>query len=263
MRYGALLGAGVLVPWCLVGQQDAERGVEELQQDETAYELVIEQLEKKLDEANLENDLLSEKVGQLQNTVRELASSLTEAKSELEELTENYKQALVNLELLGTTFSDEELRERLIKAASDLRLTAEEKEKLATALVAVSDAVEAYMKNAVNDDAQARLGVETALRGADEALGLAFSDDLTEKTLAEAKVITVKKEFNMVIVDVGSRQGLRVGTPVKIQRRDRMIGSALVIDVRDTVSGAIVLELNDPNESIKVEDAVRVDPTGV
>ena len=86
---------------------------------------------------------------------------------------------------------------------------------------------------------------------------------LDEKTLAEAKVITVKKDFNLVVVDVGKNQGLLIGTPVKIHRKDRVVGSAIVIDVRDAVSGAIILEMNDPNDNIMVDDAVKVDPKGV
>ena len=105
---------------------------------------LIEGLEKKLDSVLLENHRLEEKVKNLLNANRELAGSLVAAKTELEDVSGHYKQALLNLELLSTDAFDGEsgVKDRLIKAASNLRLVEGEKEQLADALVSLTSAVE-------------------------------------------------------------------------------------------------------------------------
>ncbi len=263
--WAALLGVACGSALCAINGQVSLSENQSAIAVEESLEL-IEGLEKKLHAVLLDNHRLEEKVKNLLNANRELAGSLVSAKTELEDMSGHYKQALLNLELLSTDAFDKEngVKDRLIKAASNLRLVEGEKEQLADALVALTSSVEAFLKNAVSEDAQARLEVERTLRSADEAVGISVRDDrLDEKTLAEAKVITVKKDFNLVVVDVGKNQGLLIGTPVKIHRKDRVVGSAIVIDVRDAVSGAIILEMNDPNDNIMVDDAVKVDPKGV
>ncbi|MGY8689891.1 MAG: hypothetical protein ACKVHP_19425, partial [Verrucomicrobiales bacterium] len=114
------------------------------------------------------------------------------------------------------------------------------------------------------EDANARRAVEKAGREGEEALGLILQDDQLEvKTLDEARVITVNKEYNLVLVDAGQQQGLRVGTPISLHRKDRVVGTALIINVRDAFSGAILLELSDPNDQIMIGDGMKIDPEGV
>lgn len=239
--------------------QDADQGkVPHLQ--------IIEDLEKDLDAALLDRNGLEAKVKNLSSANGVLAESMKDAKVELEELRETYKNALLRLELLSGVLEreDETLEGRLIKAAADLEIVQEEKEQVAQALVGLSSAAEALLiaDEATRADAGAK--VTAALKQGEVALGLILDEDhLAEKTLEEAQVITVNKEYNLILVDVGKRQGLRVGTPIGFHRKDRTVGSALVTHVRDDFAGAILLELSDPNDQIMVGDRMRIAPEGV
>ena len=260
--FGVLCGSALVV-----ANGQAELGIADpsaVAADESL--LIIEGLEERYRATLLQNLQLEEKVKNLLNANRELAGSLVVAKTELEDMGGHYKKALLNLELLSTDAFDGEngVKDRLIKAASTLRLVEGEKERLVDALVALTTAVEDYMQTATCEDGQAKENVKRTLRDADVAVGISVGDQsLDEKSLASAKVITVKKDFNLVVVNVGKSQGLLLGTPVKIHRKHRIVGSALVIDVRDSVSGAIILDMNDPSDSIMVDDVVKVDPKGV
>ncbi len=258
-----LAGAFAAIPMaglCLAQQEVAEDKVPHLQ--------MIEELEKDLDAAMVENLDLQSKVKNLSSANGVLAESLSESKRELEALRESYQEALVRLELLSGVLEreDESLEDRLLKAASDLRLAEEEKEQTTQALVELMQASEAFAAAVPETDEQSeiRAALKAALTASEEALGL-FADDsqLEERTLDKARVITVNKEYNLVLVDVGRDQGLRVGTPVSFHRKDRIIGSALVISVRADFSGAILLELTDPNDQIMVDDRMRIAPEGV
>lgn len=235
-------------------------------EEKAPYVQIIEDLEKDLNAALLKNDDLELKVKNLSSAMGVLAERESETKKELEELRESHQKAVVNLELFSVALQrgGEDLQDLLIKAASDLRLAEKEQERVSQGLLGLMSAVEDYLQSASSDDAEARLEVERALREGEETLGLIVRENrLQEKTIDQARVITVNKEFNLVLVDVGQREGLRVGTPVSLHRKDRTVGTALVIDVREIFSGAILLELSDPNDQIMVGDTMRVDPDGV
>jgi hypothetical protein len=78
--------------------------------------------------------------------------------------------------------------------------------------------------------------------------------------LNEARVISVKPEYSLVVCSVGRRHGFRIGTPLRIQRKDRLVGRALVVDSREDISGAVIQDLVASDESIEVGDSIFVDP---
>lgn len=219
----------------------------------------LSELRAQLEEAN-------HKVKTLSNANAVLGESLTESNRKLKELEEAYKSAVLHLELLGVESINTEakgMQERLKKAVSDLRLIEEEKAKIAQASMNLSTAVLAYMKSAESSDADARKEVEKSLRESDSALGVVFDNGiLPERTLEEAKVISVKQELNLVVIDVGKKQGLVTGTPIRIQRKDRMIASGLVVDVREGISGAVLREVTDAKDGVKLGDQISLVVSG-
>ena len=264
--------AGTLVPGALFGAfaATAQEGPPE---EKAPHIVLIEKIEKDLEEALVknhqlesENIQLETKVKNLSSANRVLAESMSETKTESEALEENYKRAVLRLELFSAALErdGEGVEDLLVKAASDLRLVEAEKKEMAQALLSLMDAVNEYLGTAGNGEAEARTSVESALANGEDALGLIFRNErLEETTLGEARVITVNKEYNLVLVDVGQRQGLRVGTPISFHRKDRIVGTALVIDVRENFSGAILLDLSDPNDQIVVGDSMRIDPSDI
>ena len=82
---------------------------------------------------------------------------------------------------------------------------------------------------------------------------------ISEPTLTDGMVIDVKDDLSLVIANIGSRQGVRIGMPFQIWRESKRIGTVRVIDVRERISGAIVQSLDNEKETIKTGDRLRVD----
>ena len=158
------------------------------------------------------------------------------------------------------------LEQRLLNAVRDLALVRDEKMKIAERLVALSESVMLYMRSATVADAKLRLEMEAQLRAANEAvqadkLGKSEGNPAEEPppSLTDAKIVSVKEEFSLIVLNVGSREGVKIGMPFQIVRDRRYVGRARVVDVRERICGAIIEEYSSNEEKVKVGDGVRVD----
>jgi len=79
--------------------------------------------------------------------------------------------------------------------------------------------------------------------------------------LTSASIVDVKPDLSLVVTDIGTRQGVRTGMPFQVWRGDRQIASARVVDVRDSISGAVIQNLSSPSDSVKAGDSLRIDTT--
>ncbi len=258
---GALL-AVCSVAWLAVGQEESLR----FEVDAAPHIQLIEELEKENSELRLKCQQLEAKFKSVSSGVRVLAEREAITKAKLEEVLENAAKSNVRLELLSGALDQDGkgFEEQLANAANDFRLAEEQKNQTAHALLNLSDAVEAYMAAATSEDEAAKVSVAKSIKDGEIALGLILQEDRFKgRSIIEARVISVNKDYQLALVDVGSRHGLRVGTPVSFHRKDRTIGTALVVDVREAIAGAVFVDLTDSNDQIIVGDSMRIDPEGV
>ena len=207
-----------------------------------------------------------------ENTVRTLDESLAVANAEREVFRRQYGELKLRMEALGMASvgdNKEALEERLLNAVRDLALVRDEKEKIAERLVALSETVMLYMKSATVADAKVRLEMEAQLRASNEAvqadrLGKTDKNQPEEPpaTLTDAKVVSTKEEFSLIIANVGSRDGVKIGMPFQVVRDNKFVARARVVDVRERISGAIVEEYSSNQEKVKVGDGLRVELQG-
>jgi hypothetical protein len=61
-----------------------------------------------------------------------------------------------------------------------------------------------------------------------------------------------------VVLNLGSKHGIRVGMPFQVTRGDKEIGSVSVVDVRDKIAGAVIQQLTSEQDPIKVGDHLKV-----
>jgi len=61
------------------------------------------------------------------------------------------------------------------------------------------------------------------------------------KAGVEGKVLVVNREFNFVVVNLGSKDGLEVGTPLSILRAGKPVGKAQVERIYENMAAAAVL----------------------
>ena len=68
-------------------------------------------------------------------------------------------------------------------------------------------------------------------------------------TLTDGMVVSIKEELHLVVANIGSRHGVKVGMPFQVVRGDNVIGSVRIVDVREKIAGGV----DSISESIKNE----------
>jgi len=71
-------------------------------------------------------------------------------------------------------------------------------------------------------------------------------------------VVSYKEEQAVVVLNLGARDGVKIGMPFSIYREDHPIAKALVVDVRKSVCGAVVQEVINNKIPVQVGDRGKV-----
>ena len=78
-------------------------------------------------------------------------------------------------------------------------------------------------------------------------------------SLQQARVVDFKEDLSLIVANVGSTNGVKVGMPFIILRDGQLIGNAKVIDVRERISGAVIQNLSSDNTRVEKGDTLKVD----
>jgi hypothetical protein len=167
------------------------------------------------------------------------------------------------MEALGLASANKDrtkLEQRLLSAVSDLQLAQKARDEYRDQMLRLNEAIWHYIKTSQGDDAQARMDVETQLRSTNELVTKSTSPpEVTEPSLMDGSVISVKEEWSFVVGNLGEKQGVKIGMPMRVMRDDRKIATLRVVDVRQKICGAVVQEMDLKKEKIKVGDRLQVD----
>jgi len=199
-----------------------------------------------------------------------LRNSLMTSNAESEEFRSSYSKMRLQLEALGIeaiTDGDKGVESRLLKAMNDIRLLEEDNMRISEALINLSDKalqlIDQSKGNEKNSDGLKVL-LGSAVDDADKALGIGVGQEISGNirgTIHEAKIISVKNDYGMVVFNVGRDAGAKIGMPFRLFRKDRPVGSSIVVDVRDNVSAALIKEINKKEDYPKVGDLASVATT--
>jgi hypothetical protein len=74
----------------------------------------------------------------------------------------------------------------------------------------------------------------------------------------DGSVISVKDEWSFVVGDIGEKQGVKIGMPLRVMRGEKKVATLRVVDVRQKICGAVIQEM-DSKENVKVGDRLQVD----
>ena len=198
---------------------------------------------------------LQEIIVDLQEQNRNLQRSLAEANSGEKQASGQLAQVRERLEALGKNLLDGG-DDRLVQAAADLQLASERTSNLENSVTRLSAAVNDYLRLAVVSDPDARLRVETSLRELDAVLGLRQKPrpDIRTGSLQQARVISLDQESGMMVLNLGESQGAKIGMTFQLTRGQQPYGKAILADVRKSVSGAFVENLDNVAESPRPGD---------
>ena len=255
LRPRLLSAVAALVSCCAWGQQVFDKGIE------------LRELQENLAIAAGRNKTLEAQVAAAREQNVALAQSVASANAESGQLKESYERLRGLLEGLGIGAlenSTDQVQERLLTALSDLRLADTQKKKVAEALMSLAEATLAYVKTSQSSDEVAKKNLEGAMEKTEAALRAANAQagsEVAAKSLHEARVVSLKPEFGVAVLDVGSRDGVKPGMPFEIYREDKPIAKVLVTEVRKAVSGAVVQENMNEKDPIRVGDRGKVSAT--
>ena len=223
----------------------------------------IENADTKVTAAALlsQNEELRRELSLARESVRTLTDSLAESNVQAEVFRRKYSDLQLRMEALGLESADKnraKLEQRLLSAVSDLQLLQKEREQYRDQSLRLSEAILHLLKTSAGGDAQARMDVETQLRSLN-ALVVTADQAPVEPTLMDGNVISVKEEWSLVVGNVGEKQGVKMGMPMRVMRGDKQIATLRVVDVRQRICGAVIQEMGSGKEKIKVGDRLQAD----
>jgi len=228
-------------------------------------ETKIENAERKVTAEMLlaQNEELRRQLSIQQESLQTLTASLAESNAEAEVFRRKYSDLELRMEGLGLESASKDrakLEQRLLAAVSDLRLAEKERDEFRDQMLRTDEAILRYLKSSQGGDAQARMDLEAQMRSAN--LLVARSTDPAvenEPSLMDASVVSVKDEWSFVVGNIGEREGVKIGMPLRVLRGDKEIATLRVVDVRQRICGAVIQEMVSEKEKIRVGDRLQAD----
>jgi hypothetical protein len=211
-----------------------------------------------------QNEELRRQLSIAQESLRTLTTSLAESNAEAELFRRKFSDLQLRMEALGLESASKDrakLEQRLLAAVSDLQLAEKQRNEFRDQMLRLNEAIVQYLQTAQGADPHARMDVETQLRTTNELVAktTAKPAPAAQPGLMNASVISVKDEWSLVVVNVGEKQGVKIGMPLRVIRDERKIATLRVVDVRQKICGAIVEQMDSAKEKIKVGDHLEVD----
>lgn len=204
---------------------------------------------------------LEQSEASLSATLKNLSMAMSEAEESKRAIGE-LKRRFEALGLDGGGISLERLQQRLLSVVGDLKTSRDECAESRRGFSQLREAVIAFKRASVTDEARVLELVESAIRSATKALGV--EPEQTEAlqsasaTIHNGMVISIKEELALVIANLGNRQGVKVGMPFQVLREDNIVGTVRIVDTRERIAGAVIQNLSSEKERIQVGDRLKV-----
>lgn len=232
-------------------------------QDKAVEAVEIQELRVALRMAQDQHEAEKGRADTLESQRQALVESLAEAVRVSEEQTAAARETELKLQALGVDLlnrDENSLEQRLLKAVRDLDISQQEKERQSVALRRIAETCLKLLEGAPGIDAKTRAEAEASLAAANQALAPADQPTDGPVDLSKSRVVSIDEGIGLVVFDAGRKSGLRVGTPVAVLRGERALFSALVVDVRDSISGAVLQDRLAESGEVEVGDGLRLLP---
>lgn len=201
-----------------------------------------QELQERLAAEKSANDSMAVKVGILS----------AEASAAREELAVMKERA----EAVGPSGDTRGLEQRVLDALNDLRLTREAGTACEDRLHRLVEAAQAFLAAGPDALTTLRAPLEAAVTAA--AAPQPILDPAASPTRIESsQVVSVKPDQRLLVVNAGRLAGMKPGTPLRIFRNDRPLASAVVVEVRNALSGTLITHL-EGDDFPRVGDTLRL-----
>ncbi len=209
--------------------------------------------------------LLSEN-RRLKAEIEDAKSNSANATQEAEIFKRQIKSLSERMEILGANATEpSKLEQRLLQAVHDLQASDKARRDIATESRRLSQSSTEYLKNPDQEtrtvlQAELHKVAETLLKA--DAVDIAHLDEKSASLLPDlmnAKVSAVKPELACVVINIGHEQGVRIGAPFQVCRKDKVIGTIRVVDVRQVFAGSVIQNLVSDKDPIQLGDTIQMD----
>lgn len=204
-----------------------------------------------------------ERNGEIEEQRKALVESLAEAVRVSEEQMVTARETKLKLQAFGVdlfTREDNSLEQRLLKAVRDLDIAEQELERQSGAIRQLSEIFMKVLASASQLSEAQRTEAEGAIAAAGKTLSALPVDTTGGDDLSKAKVVSIDSGVGLVVFDAGRRSGVRIGTPITVVRGEKPLYSATIVDVRESISGAVLQDRMADGGEIEVGDGIRLLP---
>jgi hypothetical protein len=211
-----------------------------------------------------QNEQLRRQLSVQQESLKTLTTTLAESNAEAELFRRKFSDLQLRMEALGLDSANKDrakLEQRLLAAVSDLQLAQKERDEYRDQMLRLNEAMLRFVKTSQGGDAHARMDVEMQLRSTNEltARSTAPPPQSAQPGLMDGSIISVKEEWSFVVGNLGEKQGVKIGMPMRVMRGEARVATVRVVDVRQKICGAVIQEMDSQKDKIKVGDRLQVD----
>jgi len=182
----------------------------------------------------------------LEARVKVLEENLILAKAEAEFFQERWQELRLRNEALGLealTGDEKALQEKLVRVVGELYQSEKSRRLWENASKKLIQTGEDMLKAGPGSPAylaQKRADYEVALRSLKEVLSGRGGNLPTAADLTSGQIVSIDEKLGLAVVNFGKAQGARIGMPFRIVRGENVIGRCKVIEVRDSISAALI-----------------------
>jgi hypothetical protein len=235
-----------------------------LQAQEAAGESIeVRELKAALSLAQDQLSAEKERTADLDGQRKELILSLSEAVRVSEEQMISSRENQLKLQAFGVdlfTREEDSLEQRLLKAVRDLDIAQQELERQSSSIRSLSEAFLKVLHSAPQLSDAERANAEKEIAAAGKLISDKPSGDIAAGEISHARIVSIDSEIGLVVLDAGRSSGIRVGSPIAVLRGERPLYSALIVDVRESISGAVLQERMAGEGEVEVGDGIRLLP---
>ncbi len=197
----------------------------------------------------ISNDLLKEKDvnkddKKMSETIAMENNVLKYKISEFEEIAKEYNSLLAE---------KESMKVKLARLESDMEYKNQEIDKFKTALQESTVKSQETRAEAYHSPEEVDLPPIHAQKTA--KLTTPSLERLGEKLELKGRIVTVNKEHNFVVIDLGKQDGINIGNKFNVYRGETFLGSVEIIQTRDRIAAADIKDLKE-GLSIEINDTV-------
>lgn len=207
-------------------------------------------------------EMSQQQLAQAESQRKAAVEGLAEAVRVSEEQMLEAQETKLKLQAFGVdlfTREEDSIEQRLLKAVRDLDISQQESERREQALHELSEAFLKYLQATDEAPEAEREAAQKAINQASAAMATPV-ERVASGDISDSKVVSFDSGIGLVVFDAGRQEGIRVGTPIVVLRGEKPIYSAMIVDVRESISGALLQEKVADISDVAVGDGIRLLP---